>query len=172
MNYLNYSLLSNLMDKPESSKPIVEILRPESYLALIRNSVGSTTWRQMYASVNGREQDIMNNGDLSCAFFVSSILKMCDLLPQLSVTVFGLIRNLEALRWQKVSEAMPGDILVWETIIDEKGDKHSHIGFYLGEEQAVSNSANTQTIQQHHWTFEGQRPLTAIYRPLWEPADS
>ena len=160
------------MSEPQPIKPIVEILRPESYLALIRNSVGASTWKQMFASVNGREQDIMNNGDLSCAFFVSSILKMCDLVPQLSVTVFGLIRHLEALHWPVVTEAQAGDILVWETIIDEKGDKHSHIGFSLDDEQAVSNSASTGIIQQHNKTFDGSRKITAIYRPLWEPADS
>lgn len=156
------------MEPTPSNKPSVEILQQETYLALIKNSLDSHLWKEMYASVNGIRQDIMRNGDLSCAFFVSSILKLCDLVPQLSVTVHGLVKQLETLGWPQVSETTPGDILIWETIIDERGEKHSHVGFFIGDDQAISNNAKLGCPQEHHWTFDDSRKVTAIYRPQWE----
>ena len=114
----------------------------------------------------------MRNGELSCAFFVSSILKMCDLAPQLSVTVYGLVKNLETLGWPQVTAPYAGDILVWESLIDARGEKHSHIGFFVGAEQAVSNDSERGWPQQHHWTFGGNRNIKTIYRPLWESSKS
>jgi len=39
----------------------------DNYLAIVRNSIGSNLFRNLYAEVNGQRQDITNNGELSCA---------------------------------------------------------------------------------------------------------
>ena len=46
----------------------------DSYIAIIKNSVGSQLFRNLYAKVNGKKIDITENGKLSCAFYVSSVL--------------------------------------------------------------------------------------------------
>jgi len=41
-------------------KKIIPLLR-DSYLAVIKNSVGSKTFRNFYAKVNGKKQDLLKN---------------------------------------------------------------------------------------------------------------
>lgn len=79
------------MKTPEKVIPLIY----ETYLKLIDNSVGTNMFRTMYASVNDIKQDVMRNGDLSCAFFVSSILKMFDWIEKVHATVDNTIKDLE-----------------------------------------------------------------------------
>ena len=51
----------------------------DTYIVVIKNSVGSNIFRNSYAKVNGKKKDILKNGKVSCAFFVSSILALFPL---------------------------------------------------------------------------------------------
>jgi len=55
---------------------------------------------------------------------------------------------------------------VWEIKKFGKNDIHTHIGFYIGNHQAISNSSNKGCPIKHHWTFNNERKITAIY---WHP---
>jgi hypothetical protein len=135
----------------------------ETYLAVLANSVGCNTFRTLYAEVAGVRQDITRDGELSCAFFVSSILKIFDWVKGVHGTVAGTVRDLEQSGWQVAPEPSPGTILVWEAQVDEAGETHAHIGFYLGDQRAVSNSSKERTPQQHHYTYHDSRKIVAIY---------
>ncbi len=144
----------------------IQIIKPllsDSYLVIIKNSVDSKIWRRGYVLVNGKRTEIYRNGQLSCAFFVSSILRLFDLIDEVHATVAGTIKDLKKNRWQKVRKPSLGDILIWQEIEDRDGLKHAHIGFYIGGKQAISNSSRARSPQKHHWTYNNKRNITAIY---------
>lgn len=147
-----------------TTKIIVVPLLEKSYLSVIKNSVGSNQFRNFHATVNGQEQDILRNGELSCAFFVSSILKTFSLISETHATVQGLVKDLEKNGWVKTTEANPGDVLVWNEITYPNGETHAHIGFYFGNDQAISTSSSHGIPTVHHLTFNNTREITFIYK--------
>ncbi len=145
------------------------VLRRESYLAMIQNAVGANTYRTLYLREGDGVRDILEDGNLSCAYFVSSILMHFKLIESPHATVAGTVRDLEAHGWQKAGAPEPGDVLVWEAQEQGTSGRHTHIGFSLGGEQAVSNSTTERVPQQHHFTYGEKdgapaRRITAIYR--------
>ena len=58
----------------------MRLLLKDSYLAMVRNSLGAKLFRNLYAEVKGKEQDILRNGDLSCAFYVAMLLHQFPLI--------------------------------------------------------------------------------------------
>ena len=118
----------------------VKPLKLDTLLAVLRGSVGTKMFQHFYASVDGKKTDIMQNGDLSCAFFVSSVLAMMGLLDRAHGTVLGTVKMMEKSGWLKTRVLKPGVVLVWDYKIGGGGEKHQHIGFYLGENMAISNS--------------------------------
>ncbi len=147
------------------SLPKIKPLLADTYLAVVKNSIGAQTWRNFYAQVGGKKIDIMKNGDLSCAFFMSSILVMFGLVEKIHGTVAGTISDLEKSGWRKTRTLKPGAIIVWEAKKDKNGEPHKHLGFYVGDNKAVSNSSKTKKISRHHFTFgknKKGRPVRAI----------
>jgi len=132
-----------------------------SYLVMIKNSVGSRMFRNSYVIKDGRRKDILQNGELSCAFFATFILKGFNLIGAPHCTVQGAIKDLIKSGWQeiKISEKIPsGAVLLWEK---QKG--HFHLGFYLGNWEAVSNSRENKCPIVHHWTFNSSRKIIKAY---------
>lgn len=126
-----------------------------SYLAAVRDSVGSRLFRRLYATdEHGSRVDILQNGKLSCAYFVAFILYHFQLISTPHATVTSTIRDLEEYGWKPVAEPVEGDVLVWEpSDIHAEGEMHEHIGFYVGEERAISNSSAKGEIVEHDWTY-------------------
>lgn len=126
-----------------------------SYLSAIRDSVGSRMFRHLYMFQNdGTSLDILQSGKLSCAYYVAFILYHFHLINTPHATVASTVKDLEQSGWQIVDEPQAGDVLVWEpSDIHAEGESHEHIGFYLGEERAVSNSSKLGEIVEHDWTF-------------------
>jgi len=149
----------------------VKTLLKDTYLAMINNACGSVMWSNYYASVNGKKEDVVHNGATSCAFFVSSILKISDLIKELHLTVKGLEKDLKESGWQiiKVSSKMPvGSVVIWEkkSPVDKilrKWGEHYHIGFYTGDEKAISLWAYHNFPVIHHWTYNGTRKIIRVY---------
>jgi len=155
----------------------------DTYLAVVKNSVGSKMWRNFYARVGKDKKDIMGDGDLSCAFYVSSILTLFGLIEKIHGTVAGTIHDLEKSGWKKINpstsfdkardkslrmkKSTAGAVLVWAEKCT-KGECHAHIGFCLDDQTAVSNSSKSGQIAKHHLTYgtkNGQpvRPIVAVY---------
>jgi hypothetical protein len=116
--------------------------------------------------VNGKRKDIINNGDLSCAFFVSSILKINNLLPNIHVTDAGTEREMIKKGWYKIKNPKIGSVLFWHPA--KNGNEHEHIGFYIGKDKAISNNSKRGYPITHHWMFgtvnnKPKREIKAIY---------
>ncbi len=147
--------------------PTIKPLLLDTYLAMINNAVGSTMFKNGYAEFDGVKKDVVNDGELSCAIFVSSILKIFSLIDDVHATVTSTVKKMEEAGWQKTEDLKPGSVLVWEEkIID--GQPHFHIGFYIGDNEAVSNSTEARVIAKHHYTYgendnKPVRAITSIY---------
>ena len=152
----------------------VKTLLKDSYLAIINNSCGSIIWSNYYTLVNGKREDIVHDGLASCAFFVSSILKLLNLIEGLHLTVGGTEKDLKKSGWERISISpkMPkGSVLIWEKklLADKqikKREKHYHIGFYIGYEKAVSIWSYSKYPTIHHWTYNETRKIIRAY---WNP---
>ena len=148
--------------------PNVEVLKKESYLAAVKNSVGSKAYRTLVARVNGKKTDILENGELSCAFFVSTILHNFDLIEKIHATVKSTVVDLEKKGWKPKNKPAHGDVLVWESVIYPDGQQHTHIGFYIGSGKAISNSSKKKMPAIHELTFgkagtKNYRKITHIF---------
>lgn len=135
------------------SKQPVKLLSKRTYLAMIEGSVDSRLFRHLYAEVDGREQDLLRDGEVSCAFYVSSILFHFKLLESPHATVEGLIRDLRRSGWQEVEKPEAGDVLIWERMAQAGGEKHLHAGFFMEGDVAISHVDSVRTPQRHHMTF-------------------
>jgi hypothetical protein len=67
---------------------------------MIKNSVGSKLFRNSFFLIDGKKQDVLRNGDLSCAIYVSSILRLMDLIPEIHTTVKGTVKAMEKSRME------------------------------------------------------------------------
>lgn len=143
----------------------------DTYIAIIKNSVGSKMFRNSYAKINGKKTDILQNGMLSCAFFVSSTLFLFKLIKEIHGTVDGTVRDLEQSDWQKIAKPKIGSIIVWEKIDFGNKDFHKHIGFYIGNNKAISTSSNSKKGQPiiHHCTYgiKRNKPVRKVEAIFW-----
>lgn len=160
------------------AEPKVEKMRFETYLAIINNSVGTKMFSEGYARIDGRVTNILNNGEVACAFYVTAILSMFDakLIVHTHTTMSATLADLERSGWQKVDRPESGDIIIWGPKLqpDTDGLNHDHIGFYVGNERAVTNDFRRGERQaggvprEIDWLYrdhpDGERKLKAIYR--------
>ena len=89
----------------------------KTYLKVVENSIGSRIFQNFYVTENNRKKDILQSGKLSCAFFVSSILKIFNLIDSPHCTVDGAIKDLTKSGWREkedYSQLPKGSILLWE----------------------------------------------------------
>lgn len=150
--------------------PVVKILKKKSYLAMIRNAVRGEVhmFRNLYALVNGTERDILKNGELSCAAFISGVLTLNGLIDRPHATVDGTEKAIRVGGWVEVEKPQEGAVLAWEGIRYEDGQVHRHMGFFVGNDRAVSNASNAEGVpREHHWTYDGTRKVDRIW---WHPA--
>lgn len=142
---------------------------PESYLAYIKNSVGTKMFRNFYVrDEKGKKLDVLKNGDLSCSVFVTTILRSFDLIEKLHFTSRRTEEDLVDSGWKKISKSKikPGDVVLWEPKKTRTGHI-PHIGFYIGASQAISNNSKKGMIEKHHYTYNNKRVIEAVYRPNW-----
>lgn len=130
---------------------------------MIRNSVDARIFRNAYFKIKGKKIDILRSGDLSCAFFVSTILVIFKLISEIHTTVLGVEKDIEKFGWYKIKKPKIGSVLIWQSKIGESGEPHRHIGFYMGDKQAVSNSDKNMSPQIHNWQFDKKRSIEAVY---------
>lgn len=138
-------------------------IKLKTYLAMINNSVRSELFKNFYVEEDGKEYDAMREGRLSCAFYVSGILKMFDLAGGIHGTVEGTTKDLEENGWWKIEKPEIGSVLVWEGKTYDDGEIHKHIGFYVGDDEAISNSTEKGCPVKHNWQFDGARKVESIY---------
>ncbi|MDE2001275.1 MAG: hypothetical protein KGI60_01755 [Patescibacteria group bacterium] len=155
-------------------KPSIRIRFFKTYCAAIRNSIGTKLFRNFFLSLDGKEMDATRNGVVSCAFYASNILHMFPaqkLIRGPHTTVSSTVADMEQSGWYKIGKPRTGAVLVWEPKTSA-GSTNAHIGFSVGDDEAISNDARSGSPKKHHWTFgekDGKpvRRVTAIY---WHPA--
>jgi hypothetical protein len=145
-----------------------DYLFEKSYLAFIKNSVGSKSFQSFFVKKQGRAYDVLGKGDLSCAFFVSGVLYLFRLIELPSFTIARTVEKMIANGAKRVplGKLKPGDVLVWVSRLEKSG-MHNHIGFYIGGKQAISNSDSKRAIVQHDYQFKGKRKIEMALRPDW-----
>ncbi len=146
----------------------MKVLRKKNYLSMIENTVGTTMFQNLWVQDNEKILDATKGGTLSCAVFVSSILKLFDLLSEQKATVDNLIKVMLENGWTeiKVNDIQAGDVLVWNKKKDQNGEQHGHIGFYIGNQKAISNSTKLKKIVRHGFDYGGRRKIVKVLR--WE----
>ncbi len=151
-----------------------KILSKKNYLAMIRNAAKGQNhmFQNLYASIDGQETDIVDNGNLSCAFFLSGVLFINKLIRDMHANMSGLEKDLLASGWQQSTELKEGAILVWEPLPSDKQRNFQptglHAGFYIGNDHAISNgSRSTLMPEEHHYTYDGTRKVVRIW---WHPS--
>ena len=139
----------------------MKILLFDSYLKMIKNSVGTKMFRNLYLE----KKDITKNGRLSCAFFVSNILKIWGLISEGHANVSSTIKDMLKNNWKKISKnkIKPGDVIIWEKVKDINGKLHFHNGFYIGNKKAVSNDSKKGLPIIHSWDYNGKRKIIVVY---------
>lgn len=143
----------------------------ESYIAFIKNSVGARTFQNLYAVINGKKKDVMQHGDLSCAFFVSSVLTLFQLAHSRHATIKTTLKDMEQNGWVRIRKPKEGCVLVWDELMASDGKSHNHIGFYIGNKKAISNHPQKRLPLAHHWTFgiTKHRPKRKVLSMWWHP---
>lgn len=154
------------MNKAFAKKPKLILLIRNNYISAIKNSVGSKLFRNLYAKVNGGKTDIVKNGDLSCALYVSSILFLFKLIKEVHATVDSTVKDLEKSGWKKIKKPKIGSVVVWDKINFRNNETHKHIGFFIGGGMAISNNYKLGYPFLHNLNFNGKRKIELI---LWNP---
>lgn len=148
-----------------NAKP--KLLVQKSLLQMAENSIEVSVFRNLYVQMeNGSEVDVLRDGDLSCAVFVSGLLSAFGLIDKGHATVESTLKALSAAGWQEVEPTHPeaGDVILWDGVLYEDGETHTHVGFYMGKDIAISNDSKSGTPQRHHWTFDGTRLPLKLFR--------
>lgn len=130
-----------------------ELLIFENYIATIKASLGTKIFRNLYFRINNKKVDVLRDGDLSCAFFVSTVLKLFGLIGEIHTTVIGTVQDLKILGWKRIEKPRLGAIIVYGPKKFKSGETHKHIGFYIGGNKAISNSSKNQSPRIHRWNY-------------------
>jgi hypothetical protein len=152
--------------------PNIVPLPKETLIKMLENSVGSRLFNSLFVLFKDKNavKDILNDGEFSCAFFISSILVLGGYVPKPVATVVSLQKKLEEQGWQRildVKEAAPGDIIFWEKIKFEDGSENAHVGFVLNDSEAVSTDYKQKCVVRHPLAkaeSTGERKVEAIFR--------
>ena len=110
------------------------LARRETYLAMIKNSVGSRQYQELYVVTPQGLVDVIGNGDLACAYYVSSLLTLFGFLKGgVHTTVDETVQDLVQSAWKRTQELEEGAILVWESRLCSDNKPHRHIDFALDQ---------------------------------------
>jgi hypothetical protein len=137
----------------------------KTFIQMIGNSEGTSMFRNWYVQTPDKgEFDAMKDGEDSCAFYVSGLLKIFNKINTVHGTVASTVKDLEKSGWHKVDNPISGDVLVWEA--QKFGDAwQAHIGFYIGDNMAVSTSWTKKKVIMHEMNFgEQNRTIEQIFR--------
>ena len=152
----------------------VQILTKETYLKCLENASGSRLFNSLFVQFqdSGSIEDILNDGEYSCAFFVSNVLFLFGCITKPVVTVESLVKVLQNdTRWSivKFDDLQPGDVIIWEKVKFEDGSENAHSGFALTTDTAVSTSSKEKMITQHPINNRG---VDFTYRFDWSQKQS
>jgi len=144
------------------TKSKMQIILFDTYIFRIKKAVGSKMFQNLFMQTDGKKADILKNGNLSCAMFASSILYLCKLISGPHAMVPSTLEDMKQNGWFEIKKPKLGAVLIWEPQKSKDG-MHTHIGFYIGNNKAISNDFKKKSPQIHHYTMNNTRKLTGIY---------
>lgn len=130
-----------------------KLLIHDSYLRMIKNAVGTKMFRNLYLEMGDKKIDVAQDGNFSCAFFVSNILLIWGLISEGHANVPSTTKDMLKNGWREIPQdkAKPGDVIVWEKRKGSDGLMHYHNGFYIGNRKAISHDDIKKTPVVHNW---------------------
>lgn len=142
-------------------------MKKKNFLLSVQNSIGSQLFRS-YLDKEGN--DVLKDGDLSCAYYMSSIMLLHGLIDRAHFTVPGTLEAMEAYGWYKIQTLKVGCVVVWGSV-HQNGADHKHLGIYVGEGQAISNRSSLGMPGEHPLHYSGldkdgakkKAPILAMY---------
>lgn len=142
-------------------KDKVEHLIYDTYLYAIKSSIGADMFRHYFIRAGSKKIDALRNGDLACAFYVTSLLRIFGLIDRTRTTVIGCEASMLKAGWFHVKRPKIGSVIVWRSkTFKASGEAHKHIGFYIGHKMAISNNSKRGMPYIHKYDF---RPIESIY---------
>jgi hypothetical protein len=154
--------------------PNITRLPKQTLVQMVRNAPDTKLFNSLFVRYenSGEIQDICNDGEYSCAFFVGGLLTLTSYLPRPHGTVAGLRNKLQELGYVVVpspDEIALGDIIFWDKIMFENGQANEHVGFALDKNTAVSTSYKKKCVVSHPLVLPGAlsqepRKITLILR--------
>lgn len=147
---------------------------PRTYLAMIWGSIDSREYQKVFIRTPTGSIDATDGGNFSCAIYVSSVLSRCGLTTGgMHATVAETIRDMCESGWYEVhyspetAHLLPtGCVILWgQAGVCSDGRLHRHIGFFIGNGEAVSNHPVDRVPKRHHITF-GEDENGAPVRPV------
>lgn len=138
----------------------------ETLLAFVKNSLGSNMFRNVYFDIEDKVTDLAQNGNLSCAVFVSSILFLIKMIKDPHITVDSTLKDMMSCGWIEINKPEPGCVLVWQEKDFGQSGIHRHLGFYVNNGKAISNNPEKGCPTEHDWNIFDGRSVELI---LWHP---
>jgi hypothetical protein len=136
----------------------MKILYRKTLLTFIRNSMGTSLFKNFIVEEDGETKDLLMDGSNSCALYVSTLLSMSKLLDTPRKMVDHLEEDLQAHGWRLIDTPRVGAVIIWAA-----QDNHRHVGFCVSKEKAVSNRSSVSVPGAHSIDFDGQRRIESIY---------
>ena len=156
---------------------MIEYKFKKNYLAMIENSAKGENWmfKNFYIEKDKEPKDYLEDGKNSCAVFVSTILYSYNSLLEnlgkahwvkfIHLTVASTEKDLKENSWHEIKDLKPGAVFIWDKKDGRDGSPHNHIGFYIGNDEAISNDSKGSGFPwKHHVTYNGDRKIEKI---LW-----
>jgi len=140
------------------------------YFNAIIDSLGSEDYRQYFVEIDGQKIDLLENGQLSCAHYVSNVLLGFALVKEGHCTVISTIKDMLVSGWQSIKEPRSGSVLLWEKQLQASGRVTIHIGFYIMDGLAISHRDDIRAPRIHHWTYgtkEDGTPVRKVQKIYW-----
>ncbi len=136
----------------------------DTLLVMVERSIGSRQYLSLFIQKDGVVHDVIENGRFACAFFASAKLTVISLTKGgVHSTVVETIEDMISSSWYTIDSPIPGSVVVWGDKLCSDGNNHKHIGFYLGNDVAVSTDGKTGVPTKHHVTYDDTRRIEAIY---------
>jgi len=151
----------------------MQILKKETYFKMIENAEGTEMFKSLFVrhEESGEVEDILREGELSCAFFVSNLLLMFGWIDVPYANTRSIRRVLLEHGWKDVGteDIQMGDVIFWEET-EHKSGRYPHSGFALNEKEAISTSDKNHSVARQHITYGTKedglpvRAIEAVYR--------
>lgn len=118
----------------------------ESLLSVIEGSIGTSMFRTLYRATDDGPDDVIDDGDLGCAFYASGILSMFELIGRgVHTTVKVTLEDMLESGWVEVEAPEALAVVLWGEKMGDDNRPHYHIGFCVNTTEAIEHSAVTKS---------------------------